>query len=315
MTPEDKGHRNSTFMTLRDELGIPMALVCRAACDYVLSRQSPTGGFCVYRGYHLEEPNLADTWHGLGCWVQLTRRPLPDPDRHAAFVVATDIEPQVFPLYYRICSLRALDANDPLANEVRDAVAALPLTLPDLTLPVLQMTLRQSARRLWLKRQFGFDTRQDSRMLAEFLIAGQTAEGGFGRPANLPDTSEALSLLKLCGKDTFEGVEGFLRAVEIPMAGFQLTRQSSSPSLETTCAGLMSCNVLGIAPRYATDALRFILHCQSPRGAFALRPSALPNIELTFLALATLRECLGVQVLEDLTNPVTMVSTPDQQAP
>lgn len=153
-------------------------------------------------------------------------------------------------------------------------------------------------------------------MLAELLRAAQTAEGGFGRPANLPDTAEALSLLKLCGKDhTLERAEGFLRAVEIPTAGFQVTRQSNSPSLETTCAGLMSCNFLGMSPRYASDALRFILHCQSPRGAFALRPSALPNLELTFLALSTVREYLGVSVLADLTSPSTLMHTLDHPVP
>lgn len=41
--------------------------------NYLLGRESPSGGFCFYRTDYLDEPSLFDTWHAtaalglLGC--------------------------------------------------------------------------------------------------------------------------------------------------------------------------------------------------------------------------------------------------------
>ncbi|OZI30798.1 hypothetical protein CAL29_22720 [Bordetella genomosp. 10] len=263
----------------------PMRLRAR---DYLLSRQSPEGGFCAYRGYYVEEPNLADTWRGVSAWRLLTGEALPQRDRHAAFLARTGIAPQAISLYQRVRAFQALRRADPSPAQVRDAVAALPLSLPQGPVPSLQAPLRQLRQTLWLKRHFGLDDTQADEAAVDFLRQWQAGNGGYGRPPNLHDTAEALALLHACRASPDQACAGFVRRVELRAFGFRLTAASLSPSLETTCAGLNCCVYLGIVPRYADDAARFIVNCQAGSGGFALRPDAKPGLDLTYLALCTL---------------------------
>lgn len=99
-------------LALDKTLQARLTLALQRASAYLLGKQSPQGGFCFYRGYYLEEPNLADTWHGLAVLRNLLHAELPQWKRHAEFVVSQTVEPQPFALYCRVRSLRALDTLD-----------------------------------------------------------------------------------------------------------------------------------------------------------------------------------------------------------
>lgn len=265
--------------------------------QYLTERQSPSGGFCFYRGYYLEEPNLADTFHAVSAWGLVTRDPLPERRGHVAFVLRHEVEQQPFALYYRVNSLRALGASDPDEERVREAVAALPLVLPNMGSTAPQLPLRRLAYCLWLKRHFGLLDGPEVHV-GEALFASEGDEGGYGNPPNLVDTIEALQVLTLCGARPRALTVGFVRSLGIPGFGFQLTAHSLSPSLETTCAGIECSSLLGTSVEFADDALDYVLACQTGNGGYALRPGALPNLAWTHLALRALCTWLDTTALE-----------------
>jgi hypothetical protein len=274
-----------------------LARAFRQARAYLLERQSPGGGFCFYRGYYLEEPSLADTWHGVGAWRLLTRERLPGHARHVAFIRGLPVEPQPFALCYRVRGLQALGAADFHEAEVRAAIAALSLRLPAMDGTDLQSPLRRLAYGLWLRRHAGLP--RDEAALAHALREAEDPDGGYGHPPNLHDTAEALAVLAACGERAGPRTAAFVRRLAVRGFGFQLTAHSLSPSLETTCAGVACCARLGIPVDHADDAIDFIAGCQTGSGGFALRPEALPDLAWTYLALRTLRRCLGVPALDE----------------
>lgn len=265
--------------------------------QYLTERQSPGGGFCFYRGYYLEEPNLADTFHAVSAWGLVTRDPLPERRGHVAFVLRHEVEQQPFALYYRVNSLRTLGASDPDEERVREAVAALPLVLPNLGSTALQSPLRRLGYCLWLKRHLGVLDGSEAQ-IGEVLLAGEGDEGGYGNPPNLVDTVEALRVLALCGARPGAVTVGFVRSLGIPGFGFQLTAHSLSPTLETTCAGIECSSMLGTPVEFADDALDYVLACQTGNGGYALRPEALPDLAWTHLALRALCTGLDTPTLE-----------------
>jgi len=265
--------------------------------QYLIERQSPDGGFCFYRGYYLEEPNLADTFHGLSAWKLLTRDALPAGHDHVGFVLRHAVEQQPFALYFRVNCLIALDVSDPAEAQVREAVSALPLILPDMGSTALQSPLKRLAHALWLKRHCGVLDASASD-LGEALLATEGDEGGYGNPPNLVDTVEALRVLALCSARPSSVTVGFVRSLGIPGFGFQLTAHSLSPNLETTSAGIESSALLGTPVEFVDDALDFVLACQTGNGGYALRPGALPDLAWTHLALRTLCTGLDIEKLE-----------------
>ncbi len=184
----------STTGISRDQLGPAL----QHARDYLLEKQSPGGGFCFYRGYFLEEPNLADTWHGVDALTDLLGVTLSQRKDHADFVIGRPVEPQPFLLYYRIRCLLVLQTSDPAADEVAQAVEALHLSLPDPPRPQqLGAALQQLHCVLWLRKYLGMHTADEH--LAQEVLSMANEDGGYGDPSNLLDTADAIALLELCG--------------------------------------------------------------------------------------------------------------------
>lgn len=257
------------------------------ARTYLLERQSPNGGFCFYRGYYAEEPNLSDSWHAIAVLVGLLGTDLPEKNSHASFIIGQPIEPQPLLLYYRVRGLLALGADDPKSATVRSGVAALQAHFLDTaTHASLAATLQRVRRTVWLKRHFGLPMALDD--LASALLLGEHEDGGYGTPSNLLDTDAAIAVLMSCGQVSPPRTGDFVKRMALPGFGFRLTAGSLSPNLETTCAGIRSCCRLGMTIPHAQDAMAFVLSCQTGSGGFARAADALPDITLTHLALATL---------------------------
>lgn len=279
----------------------PMLSALHRARAYLLERQSPGGGFCFYRGYYLEEPNLSDTWHAVAALTNLLGVVLPAKNCHADFIIARPIEPQPFALYYRVRALLALGVDDPKSTEVRSVVMALRVHLPDLAMHApLVDSLRRFECTLWLKRHFDLAVAADN--LALTLLQGEHVDGGYGTPPNLLDTEAAIAVLMLCSHTPASRTGGFVNRMAVPGFGFRLTAGSLSPNLETTCAGMTSCCRLGLPIAHARDAVAFILSCQTGNGGFARAADALPDVALTHLALAALAEHVAPLPLYAITS-------------
>jgi hypothetical protein len=258
---------------------------------YLLGRQSPGGGFCVYRSELLDEPNLFDTWHGVAA-LGLLGVPVPDARRCARFVAAQAVEHQARALYYRVRSLLALQCPDPLAQKVRAAVAELSAPLPDAGAPSQIAGALQALRHVvWLKRHFGCDCPLED--IAAALRRLEDGAGGFPTPPDLATTHAAWAVLRLCDQAPSPRSIDFVAALAVPGFGFRLTANSLSPNLETTCAGIRCCRWSDQRVVYASDAADFILACQSGRGGFSRAPDALPDLYCTHLALEGLSLLCG----------------------
>jgi len=262
------------------------------AGDYLLEKQSPGGGFCFYRGYYLEEPNLADTWHGIAALMGLLGVELAGRNEHADFVIRQVVEPQPFALYYRLRSLLALKVADPMQGEVVRAVASLRVGLPDPMRPYpLGAALQRLRCILWLRKRLGMEG--ETAEVAEAILAMANADGGYGMPSNLPDTEAAVAILALCDAEPRQATGAFVQSMADPQFGFRLTAASRSPNLETVHAGVSSCHRLGLAIPHAAAATAFVLSCQTGSGGFARTADALPDIALTHMALTVLLRYLG----------------------
>ncbi len=257
------------------------------AREYLLERQSPGGGFCFYRGYYIEEPNLSDTWHGVAALTNLLGVELTQRKIHASFVIGHAVEPQPSTLYYRIRSLQVLQSGDPAAAEVERAVTALRPSLPDPARPnLLGVATQRLHRVLWLRKYLNMDTA--TKNLAESVRALVNEDGGYGTPSNLLDTAYVIALLTFCGVTAPGATRGFVASMDDPHFGFRATATSRSPNLETVHAGAASCRHLGLDITYFAAARSFVLSCQTGSGGFARASGALPDMTLTYMALTTL---------------------------
>ena len=269
------------------------------AHEYVLQHQSPGGGFCFYRNEYLDEPNLADTWYAVSILANLLQAEVPHRSRHADFVTGLSIQPQAFALHERVRVLQCLGHDDPWSSEVRMAVMSLPLRVAtvDAQTAALSTELAQLADTLWLKHYFQLDV--EPRELMQAVRRLEHLEGGFGTPPNLLDTGAALGVLAFGGESASPRTADFVLRMGVPGFGFRLTASSMSPNLETTCAGVTSCCLLGLPVPHADDAASFILSCQSSNGGFARASGALPDLSLTQLALSTLAQHAATQFAHD----------------
>lgn len=263
----------------------------KRARDYLLGRQCADGGFSFYRSEYLEEPNLYDTWHALAA-LRLLGVQAPGEAEVFRFICGQPFPEHPYALYFRVRSLLLLERADPMQAEVREAVAALAVPVDRLA-PASDFAdaLYHMRLVLWLKRHFALDV--PAAAIAQALLAGEDANGGFGLVPNLLDTREAIAVLEQCGHGPSPRTAGFVRRLAVPGLGFGLTESSLAPSLETTCAGIDCCSRLGLAVPHAEGALRFILACQAGDGGFARAPDALPGIDLTHLALSGLDALAG----------------------
>ena len=288
----------STVGPSRDRI----ASALQHARGYLLEKQSPSGGFCFYRGYYLEEPNLADTWHGVAALTDLLGVEMAQRKEHADFVIGRPAEPQPFLLYCRIRCLWALQTSDPAAADVAQAVETLHHDLPDPARPhQLGPALKRLHCVLWLRKHLRMDA--DTQYLAQEVRAMANEDGGYGVPSNLLDTADAIALLGICGAAVPPATREFVSCMGDPQFGFRLSETSQSPNLETVHAGAVSCRRLALVSSDAAAAASFVLSCQTGSGGFARASDALPDIALTYMALTTLIR--NLQELSILSDPLS----------
>lgn len=279
-------------MTSEKDLASAVTHARARARTYVLSRQSPHGGFCAYRSDLLDEPNLSDTWHAVAA-LALLDTPVPDGLTCARFVAELPVDGQAHALYYRVRILEALQCIDPKTDQVREAVDALVARVPWRHTPVVQVSGQLDALRhvVWLQRHTGLTV--PSIEVVQALLQLQSPQGGFPHPPDLVTTQAAWAVLRLCGVDVPPGAAEYVQCLATPGYGFRLTNHSLSPNIETLCAGVQCATWAQRPVAWANDALRFLLACQGGRGGFARAPGALPDLICTHRVLEGLQLLSG----------------------
>ena len=253
------------------------------ARNYLLGRQSPSGGFCFYRTGCLEEPNLSDTWYATASLKLIGELP-PNQEALVDFVSGQPPAGQVYELYYRTFILNILKRTDPYHSIVKDMVDALPLNIFEPSrYTALIGQLEHLLLTLKLKEKFSLTSITAN--ITKTIIGLENPNGGFGTPSNLLDTHSAISVLALCGHGPSMQTATFVSQMALPNFAFRLTKNSLLPTLETVYAGISCCKLLNLPVPYPEDAASFILACQVHNGGFARAPAALPDIGLTYLAL------------------------------
>lgn len=278
----------STALAADPNLRAEILQARQRAAGYLLSRQTPSGGFCFYRWGGIEEPNLADTDLALDS-LQRLGEAVPNLAAVQAFAqrFADSLQPDA--LQHRIGIARALGQRPAQDDALRQAIAALPWPEPpgkgdgDAASAWLSRTRRLVA----LRR--AVDLPVDGEGLLTHL-GRLVQEGGFGSPPNLLDTHAALDIAALCGRPLRrEDVRHFVDDLQLPVLAFTLTPLSRIARLDVIAAGVESCARLGLPLRFGADALRFVLGCQTDGGGFAPSPGALADIECTHAAVRLLQ--------------------------
>lgn len=261
-------------------------MACTRAAEYVLGRQCPDGGFCFYRTDNVNESNLADTYHALSV-LRLLGRDVPRCEQVLSFLNGFPGRSQPDDLYHLTGIALLAHVEAPVLSACREPAKALSLALP----PHRQSTevsawLTRAHTIVLLKRRLGVLTHSQG---LRAIIVSLMHDGGFGPGPNLLDTFLAIEILAAHDVPlAIPGLARFIDELQHPSCGFTMTRTSRMERLELVAAGLVCCRSLKIPVRYATEALRFILACQTQRGGFAAAPDALPDIALTHQAVATL---------------------------
>ena len=249
---------------------------------YLRARESPDGGFCFYRSQFVDEPNLLDTYHA----VSALRLAGACPQYPEALLGYLDTAPDygVSYLYYQAFALEALGQADRLSPGRRGAIADLRIGPPDLTSAVgLSAWLQDARQAVLLKTRFTvpFDP------APAMALLDQARSGGvFGQKPNLLDSYLGLDALAALGhRHPSTEILCFVDALQTPTFGFCFGPHAAMPRLDVLHAGVKCCSLLGLPVRYPGAALKFALACQTGDGSFARAPFALPDIEMTHLAL------------------------------
>lgn len=260
--------------------------VLKRAEQYLLTRQGPDGGFCSYRSQYVEDGNLADTANAIHA-LTLLRRPVPDPSRVATFLSGFAGCRQPVHLMHLVETWQTLLPDEALDAQVHDHVAA--LAIPVFPSAGAQQTGWLERTRIVLRLKHWAHDVQTIRRVSEF-VQSLSEDGAFGTTPNLCDTWLALGILAL-GEglgDVAERSRSFVDRLQRLPAGFTLTARSQVATLNTVFAGVSCCRLLHVPLQFPRQTLRFVLGCQSHRGAFAPSPGALADVEMTDRALRIL---------------------------
>lgn len=278
----------------------PAAVSAHSAIDvagcrrYILSRQTPQGGFCFYRHgpWGVEEPNAVDTWAAVSS-LQLLGQTVPrrklligwlrerqsDDGGFESLVIAEAVlrtlrqlqaKPLRNPRPYLLARsgrisrgiAKSTAAGIWLANARRSAAL---FTIHELPLGSLRVALEPLTSRL------------------------RDRSGGYVTPGpGVIDTWHTIKLASLVGLRLSAATAEFVRRCENATLGITLTPDTSASSLESQLAGTESLQCLGSPCRYANAIRKFAVRCQADNGGFARVPGALPGLRDTHRALAVL---------------------------
>lgn len=231
---------------------------CAAAARYVLSRQTPEGGYSFYRTpeWRVEEPNAPDTLAALES-LRLLGIDAPEPRSTLKWLVDLQYEDGGYPtLTIGWAALRAL-------ARLESAPARSPM-------PWLHT---------WMERAGQLDQRDPDWRGA--LLGASRIVGLFQLLGEAPSAGER------------EGVAGLLDVVrDRASGGFVL----QGPDLEATAAGLGVAEFLGVGRQLLGGIVDFVCYCEDPVVGLSIAPGARSTSATTLSAGLALFSKLGLKV-------------------
>jgi hypothetical protein len=286
---------------------MPTALSCsrlRSAVAnglaYLRSKQGDNGGFCFFKFRYLDRPNLRDSYYAATA-LKLWGCDIPRRDALVRFL-REQKKDDVDALFYFERALQALGVESLDAAE-RARIEG--LVIPALHSGSCQETdrwLERAYRTLELQRRCG---RVEEEETLERAIQNLEHQGGYGDRPNLRETCLSLKTLDLLRRPPSDlaATRRFVDGLQQGAIGFADMPASQYGNLEIIGAGIECCALLALPIRYPSDALTFVLACQSADGSFARVPVALPDILYTHAALQIIAWLLPDLAMRDGDTP------------
>lgn len=272
----------------------PTILDHQAAARYVLSRRTPTGGYCFYRTpeWGVEEPNALDTLAALESLHLLSLAP-PDPSVTGYWLQGLQQPDGGFPTRVRGWAvLRGLEALSVSPRRSPRAWLARWIDETGGQHRLERFDWRSSIHHLhWLVQ---LSTRgipeliEDLRAVAVALLqVARHPSGGWATPGpDLETTALAMELCRWTGEENAdEATKSFVLGCEHHVLGFNMTPYSVTTSVPTLWGGLTALKVLGITPSYEAAVRVTLSGMQRSDGGLSARPGGVSRLIDTWTGL------------------------------
>ena len=260
---------------------------------YLMSRQTPAGGFCFYRygPWRVEEPNALDTWAAIAS-LQRLGEAIPSQDETIAWLrdqQAADGGFQSLPIGEAVLSALHLLQAEPVRDPRQFLIQwAERISHADIKAGDPEAWLHNVQRCLRLLNLYSLplDTMHSNVPLRLLQLRDSLDSCSWSTPTVLA-TGRTMDILRQLQQPQGSAV-AFLRRCENPRLGITLVPDSSATWLEVHYMGLLGFQSAGERPAFR-DAIRaFVRRCQGSAGGFSRVPGALPNLQDTCLALSVL---------------------------
>ncbi|MGZ8944202.1 MAG: prenyltransferase/squalene oxidase repeat-containing protein [Methylococcaceae bacterium] len=253
-------------------------LINQKAClDYLMSRQTPDGGFCFYRAYGVEESNGKDTYSAVAGLLSL-QAPIPDFDKLLVWLHCLQNNQGGYASFsmgwfaletLRLLNIQPLHKPETFLKTEHDRFLSLDWRSRTMEWSSLLLNL---SRLLTLMRQQAIAVTADFRCEVSALLESLRGHyGGYGKPVeNLLDTYSAAIIVDCLTLDQPSGILEFTELCSDEVFGFRLIPSGSANSLATVHAGIGLFNLYcAVMPRERTEVIqRYIASCQTSSGGF-----------------------------------------------
>ena len=277
----------------------PAASVNNTAClSYLMSRQTPDGGFCYYRAYGVEESNGKDTYSAVAGLLSLQAQ-VPDSDKLVAWLHRLQNNQGGYSSFsmgwfaletLRLLNVQPLHNPETFLKTEHDRFLSLDWRSRTMEWSSLLLSL---SRLSTLMRQQAIAVTADFRGEFSALLESLSGHhGGYGKPVeNLLDTYSVAIIVDFLTLEQPAEILKFAELCSDRAFGFRLTPSGSANSLATIHAGIGLFRLCGAAmPQERTEIIRrYIASCQTGSGGFGRSPDAIATLADTWLALDALQ--------------------------
>jgi len=266
-----------------------------ACYQYVLSRQTPEGGFCFYRylPWGIEEPNAKDSYAAVSI-LKLLGRTVPHVEKCTEWLLAQQESDGGYPTLVighavlkalRIIGAEPLHDPRPFLHKIMQNQG-----FTDPTGLEVSGWLTNALRCVELCREFAIAiSERTSGEMEGWLGRLWGEDGGVGTPGpNLLDTDSAVELTVGLALSAPHQALNYVRRCEDLPFGFNLTPNSTACSLEVQRAGLKVLDYFHASPRQPSLIRSYAADCQTELGGFGRTPGAIAGLSESLCAMEIL---------------------------
>lgn len=237
---------------------------------YILDRRCPSGGYCFYQ---LDEPNLSDTWYGLGC-LQILNQITPDEKTEeylSRYHDQTTGISGLYRLWYLYWSYMFLKGDIP--EILIQNLASYPLPTLHTTGTVESSSIFESLYCYAILCADSDIKIQDSyrEKIQAFINRWHHSSGGYGRDkATLVETRHVVAIFSAVGINLdLDEINSFLEECIDEQSGFVNVPLSRPGYLEHLDAGIALARLLNHPVPNKERCLKFLENCRKDNGGYA----------------------------------------------